>query len=131
MELLEDMIAQPSFSDQKTVKIKESIEAKHLPPGWNSFLNDIMRSLPSEHTTKLADSSDLPPDNRDIFLAGFEAAVLGENAQHPSGNILIRDARHLSKNEQIRSCLETLLKTKNVPTLKNSLYLLKESLRPR
>lgn len=121
---LENMIAQPSLCSHKTTQIKESIEAKHCPPGWNNFLDDIMGSLPSEHTAKLADPSNRPMDQTDLFLAGFEAAVRSsENTQNAFGTILVYHARNLSKDEQIRNFPEMLL-----PAIKLSLPYLRKIL---
>ena len=134
---LENMITQSSLRNQKSAQIKESIELNHFSPGWNDFLDDIIRSLPSEHSAKLAISPNFPPDTADLFLAGFETAVLerartpSENAKNSFGNSVIKHAGNLSNNEQLRSSLEMLSETNNVPTLKNSLHLLKKSLRAR
>jgi hypothetical protein len=99
--LLENMIASQSVRFQKTTQIKESIEATHLPPGWNKYLNDILLSLPSKHTTRLPTHIGLK-DDTDLFLADFKAAVLSnENPQQTFNKRLIHQAKYLRKNEQI------------------------------
>lgn len=122
---LECMIAQPSLRSQKTTQVKQSIERIHFPPGWNDYLDDMMQSLPSEHTPKLVDSSNLSQDNTDIFLAGFEAAVLkNQDFQQLFRRILVQHARYTSGNKRIMSILERLLETNSVPTLKNAIWAL-------
>jgi hypothetical protein len=129
---LECMITQPSFRVQRTTQVKQSIERIHFPPGWNDFLDDMMQSLPSEHTPKLPDSSNLSQDNTDIFWAGLEAVPLeNENQQFSLDLSLVQHGKYASRNEWIRGILRVLLKTKSMPTLKNSLYLLRENARGR
>jgi hypothetical protein len=128
---LERMITQPSFRNQKTVEVKQSIERIHFMPGWNNFLDDIILSLPSEHNPKLIDSSNiLKEDNSDVFWVNFEAATFeNQQQQHNLDLMLIQHGRLASRNEWILSSLKILkilMKTNNLQTLKNSLSLLKE-----
>jgi glycosyltransferase involved in cell wall biosynthesis len=126
---LECMIAQPSLRSQKTAQVKQSIERIHFLPRWNDFLDDVMQSLPSEHTPKLADSSNLSQDNTDIFFAGLQAAMLeNQYFQHFFNMMLVKHAKYTSRNKRIMNILEMLLKTNYVPMPKNAIYLLRESL---
>jgi hypothetical protein len=130
---LEQMIAEPSSYRQKAVQIKKCIEAKHFPPGWNSFLDEIMRSLPSQHMIRLPSASNLHMDCADIFLAGLDATVLSdERAPHTFARTVLEHVRYLQKmemlQEQVRNFLVMLLKTDNMRALDNSLYLLRKSL---
>ncbi len=89
-----------------------------------------MQSLPSEHNPKLKDSSNLSQDNTDLFWAGFEAAALeNQQQQFDLDLLLVQHGRYASRNEWIMSILKILLKTNNLPTLKNAIYLLKEGAR--
>jgi hypothetical protein len=126
---LECMIVQPSLRIQKTIQVKHSIERIHFPPGWTDFLDDLMKSLPSQHNPKIKESSNLSQGNTDIFWAGLEAVAL-ESQQHQFmlDLMLTKHSRYASRNEWIMNILKILLKTNNVPTLKNVFYLLREGL---
>jgi glycosyltransferase involved in cell wall biosynthesis len=125
---LEYMIKQPTFRSQKIIKVRESIERIHFPPGWNIFLDDIMKSLPLKHSPKSLNPSDFSPNNGDIFLAGLEAASLeGQRQQFLLDLMLIKHGRYASRDELITRLLKILLKTNNIPTLKNWFYLFRES----
>ena len=131
---LEHMIAEPSSYSQKSMQTKKCIETTHFPPGWNDFLDEIMRSMPSEHRIRSPDISNPQTDCTDTFLADLDATVLSpETAQHTFTGSVLRHAMYLQKmellKEQTRNFLETLPKTDRMKTLKNSLYYLRESLR--
>jgi hypothetical protein len=126
---LESMIVQPSLRIQKIMQVKQSIERIHFQPGWNDFLDDLMKSLPSQHIPKIKVSSNLSQDNTDIFWAGLSAAALKNQQQQFILDLtLIQHAKYASRKEWITRLLKTLLKTNNVPALKNAIYLLRESL---
>ena len=124
---LECMIAQPSLRGQKTVQVKQSIEKIHFPPGWNYFLDDLMHSLPSKHIPKLIKSSDISENNTDLFWAGLEATAFENEQQEFNLNLLlVQHGRYASRIEWIMNILKILMKTNNLPTLKNTIYLLKQ-----
>lgn len=130
---LEHMIANPSTYTQKTRHTKASIQAKHFPPGWNSYLDNIMRSLPSKHSVRLPEIQNNQIDDTDIFLAGVDAAILShERIQNTFARIMLEHAMYLKKmelsREQARNFLETLLKTDSIKTLNDSIYYLRKSL---
>jgi hypothetical protein len=111
------------------MQVKQSIERIHFQPGWNDFLDDLMKSLPSQHNPKIKVSSNLSQDNTDIFWAGLSAAALKNQQQQFILDLtLIQHAKYASRKEWITRLLKTLLKTNNVPALKNAIYLLRESL---
>jgi hypothetical protein len=122
---LECMITQPSIRSQKTTQVKQSIERIHFSPGWNDILDDVMHSLPSEHTPKLPDTSNLSQDTADVFWAGLEAAN-PESAKYID-LMLFKHGRYASRNERIMSILKILFSAgADAPTLKNTIYLLSE-----
>jgi hypothetical protein len=125
---LERMICQSSLRSQKSMEVKQSIERIHFPPGWNDFLDDTIRFLPSEHAPKLPDSPNLLQDNSDVFWAGLEAAAL-ENHLQPEFDLnfmFVKHGRYALRNEWLMSILKILLKTNSISRLQNSIYLLRE-----
>jgi hypothetical protein len=125
---LELMIAKRSLRYQKTARVKQSIERIHFPPGWNHFLDDIIQSLPSEHNPKLINSSRFSPGSTDIFWAGLQAAALKNPLQQFNLDLMfVQHGRYASKDEWIKDILRILLKTHNMPTLRNTIYVLKKT----
>jgi hypothetical protein len=124
---LERMINQPSLRSQKISQVKQSIEQIHFSPGWNDFLDNIMDSLPLEHTPKLPDSP-CSPDNSDVFWAGLSTVALKNQKQQFALDFsLIQHARYVSRYEWTMSILKKLIKTNNMQALKDALYLLREN----
>jgi hypothetical protein len=125
---LECMITQPSLCMQKTNQVRENIERVHFPPGWNSFLDDIIKSLPLEHRPRLKKPTNPSLNSTDIFWAGFGAAALKNIQQQFFLDLmLVKHGRYASRNEFSTRLLKILLKTNNITSLKNTFYVLKES----
>lgn len=121
--LVERMITEPTIRNQKGTEIKERIRAMHLSPGWNNFLDNIIRSLPIEHNVRLPDASNPPMDSTDIFLAGFEATHSSSRlVPHSLSTSARTHVRYLPTESQVRIFLEVLQRTNGVQTTKMLLY---------
>jgi hypothetical protein len=128
-ESLEKMIAEPSVLRQKAAEIKASIEMIHCAPGWNSFLGEVIQSLPLKHSVKLAEPTVLSPDLAEVFLENFQTACLfGMDAQNYFGVKVLKNLKYLTTEEKIRSVPDIIPRIKNIQTLKTSVRLLKEGL---
>ena len=71
---VERLIAEPSLRYEKGRILQECIRRIHVPPGWNDFLEKVLRSLPSEHRVQTP-SPNLAIESSDVFQAGLDATV--------------------------------------------------------
>lgn len=82
ISLLERMIAESLLFKEKARLFRGLINDHHFPPGWNHYLDDIIRQLPSKHVPMLP--KNLPSDVELVnnIVADWDAEVLGiETAQ--------------------------------------------------
>jgi hypothetical protein len=133
-QLLENMIDQPALRDEKITAVKKGIESKHLPPGWNKFLEDITLGLPSQHVTELPNASDMPANSSEIFKGRFDAEISkNEQASYSFAKAILRHAKYLPRNEILLEGLwhipSPLLGTRGREILRKSQNLLRGFLR--
>jgi hypothetical protein len=86
----EQMIAEPSLRREKGRMLQECVRRVHVPPGWNDFLENVLRSLPGEHEVQTP-SPNQAIEISDVFQAELDALVSSDYtlvesfAAHASG----------------------------------------------
>lgn len=130
---LEYMIEHPYSCSLKALEVKENIENSHCTPGWNSYLIEILKSLPATHQIRSCKSIDAPTDCSDEYLVYVDAEMLSNELTEHSFSRLVRVySKHLSRSEvvqeQAKCFLGALPKVGNVQKAKEYLYNFREFL---
>jgi hypothetical protein len=125
--LLEQMIAEPFSFREKAGKLKELIAAHHLPPGWNRYLDNVMRQLPSRHAIRIPKNLDSDIEPVDNLVADWDAKVLSnETVQQTYARLILSYATQLQKaemlQEQTGNFLSEFLKIPSFGGFKRLLY---------
>jgi hypothetical protein len=130
--LLERMIAEPLLFKEKARVFKKLINDHHFPPGWNHYLDEAIRQLPSKHVPMLP--KNLPTDVELVnnIVADWDAEVLGiETAQQTYARLILSYSSQLQKTEilqeQASNFLGEFLKNPSFDKLRRFLYFSKES----
>lgn len=128
---LENMIEYPYPSRLKALLVKENIENSHCPPGWNIYLNKILKSLPPQHQIRTCRSINAQTDYADIYLAYVDSEMLSNELLEHSFSRLVRVySKHLSRSEavqeQTKCFLDALPKVGNVQKAREYLYNFRE-----
>jgi hypothetical protein len=71
-EVVERMIREATLRHQKGAELKAHVKTIHTGKDWSDTLTEVMRSLPSEHCTKVPEPLQSTIDSSDIFLAEFD-----------------------------------------------------------
>jgi len=131
--LLEQMIAEPFRFRERARNFSGLIEAHHIPPGWNRYLDDVIRKLPPKHVIRMPKilNSNIEPVNN--LVAEWDAKVLGEETvQQTYARIMSSYAIQLQKTEilqeQANNSLRGFLETKSIHEFGRFLYYFKEGL---
>jgi hypothetical protein len=74
MAEIEQMIANPALRHERGRMLQEQVRKTHAAPGWKTFLETILRSLPNDHKVKLPSPS-ASIQQGDLLQAGLDAAV--------------------------------------------------------
>jgi hypothetical protein len=132
-ELLEFMINDCYSCRQKAMLVKENIEREHCSPGWNAYLDDVLQSLPSQHSVRKPKPIGSQTDYADVYFSQIDSEMLSnELPEHSFGRLVRVYARHLPKTEvvnaQAKSFIEALPKVDSLKKWKEYLYNLREFL---
>lgn len=130
---LNSMINDCSLFRQKASLIKEHIEQEHCFPGWNAYLDNLLQSLPSQHTVHKPKPIDAQTDYADAYFAHLCSEMfLNELPEYSLGRLVRVYAKNLPKidavNAQMESFLRALPKVDSVKKCKEYLYNLREFL---
>jgi|Deesub1362A_J573_1020465.scaffolds.fasta_scaffold00355_18 hypothetical protein len=113
--LVERMISEPALRHEKGAQIKKHIKSTHFPPGWNSFLEKVLKSLPAKHAVRVPSALNTHMDSYDIFLAGFQATLsLRRTAPHSFSKSVRTHARYLPAHKRVKSFGEVLREISDV-----------------
>ena len=91
--------------------VKENIEHEHCPPGWNSYLDTVLQSLPSQHTVRasMAVTKD-EVDFTDVYWEQLSAQMMSnELPQHSLSRLVRVYGRYLSKADMLAAQAESLM----------------------
>jgi hypothetical protein len=106
--LIEQMIADPSLRHEKGAALQTQAKTIHTPPGWNGYLEDVLRYVPKEHRV-CEPGPTSSPDLTDVFKAGIDAIspnlTLG-------GSFNAHAAYHLPLMRRIAAAAEVLLESR-------------------
>ncbi len=128
---LEYMIEYPDASRQKALLIKENIENFHCQPGWNWYLDKVIKALPDHHQIRTCKSIDAQTDYADIYLAYVDSEKLSNELLEHSFSRLIRVySKYLKRSEtvqeQTKYFLNALPKVRNSQKAREYLYNFRE-----
>ncbi len=126
---LENMITEPLKFRDLAYRVKEKIEAAHCSPGWNRYLDEVLQSLPLQHSTHNINPLNFPPDSAEVFLEGFQAAYQSdEDPYNCFGRKIFKNSRYLSQMERARILPDIMPRIKDIQTLKDSIGFVKKAL---
>lgn len=132
--LLESLIENRSYNKECAINAQKRIENTHCPPAWNSYLDKIFQSLPSQHQIRALPHISSELDYSDYYLAYLNSKMLSDELVEHSFARLIRVvyANHFSRkdclNFQARALCEALPKVKSTSQAKEYLYNFREFL---
>ncbi len=107
---LSSAISEIQVSRQRALEVKENVEREHCPPGWNSYLNLILQSLPSLHHLHRPKPRLEVSDLMDVYWESISAKMMGDESPWHSYNRLIRTyKKHLPKKAAINSQAQGLV----------------------
>ncbi len=134
IQALESRIRDCYAYRQKAFPIKENIEREHCSPGWNTYLNELLQSLPSQHNVRKPRAVNSPTDYSDIYLAYLGSQMLcNELIEHTFCRLIRVYSKYLHKGEilkeQTTSLLYALPKVNSLFKGKEYLYNFREFLR--
>ncbi len=90
--------------------IKENVERAHCSPGWNSYLDAVLQSLPSQHTVHPPPLLKEETDYTDIYWEHLSSQMLSnELPQHSFSRLVRVYGRHLSKGDMLAPQAESLM----------------------
>lgn len=132
--LLESLIENRSYNKECAINAQKRIENTHCPPAWNTYLDKIFQSLPSQHKIRKLPQLNGELDYSDHYLAYLNSKMLSDEFVEHSFMRLIRVvyANHFSRkdcfNLQARALCEALPKVKSTNQAKEYLYNFREFL---
>lgn len=90
--------------------VKENVEHEHCPPGWNTYLNAMLQSLPSQHTIQSPLAPMEKTDVTDIYWEYTSSQMLSNELPQYSYARLIRSyGKHLPKADALGGQAQSLL----------------------
>jgi hypothetical protein len=131
---LEWLIKNRISNREWAVRVQKNIENTHCQPAWNTFLDKILQSLPSQHKIRTLPQLNNEHDYSDHYLAYLNSKMLSDELVEHTFARLIRVvyANHLSRkdcfNFQARALCEALPKVKSTSKAKEYLYNFREFL---
>ncbi len=132
-ESLEYMINNCNLCRQKALLVKENIEREHCFPGWNSYLDEVLQSLPSQHRVRKPQLIGSQSDYADVYLAYLDSEMFfNELPEHSLSRLVRVYAEHLPKADVLKAQAEcfvdALPKVDSVKRGKEYIYNFKEFL---
>ena len=107
---LDSMINDCFISQQKSDSVKECIEREHCSPGWNTYLDEVLQSLPSEHRVRVPQEIKCQTEYADHYFAYVNSEMLSNELPEYSFNRLVRTyAKHLPKTQVMNAQAECFL----------------------
>ncbi|MDR0372317.1 MAG: glycosyltransferase [Nitrososphaerota archaeon] len=120
-------------SQQKTraENVKKNVEHEHCTPGWNSYLDTVLQSLPSQHSVHAPQILNEETDYTDVYWEALSAQMMAnELPQHSLSRLVRVYGGYLSKSDLIGTQAEgirsALLKIDNLQRAKQFLLDFKE-----
>ena len=128
---LDAMITDSHSWRQKAILVKESIEKEHCSPGWNTYLDNVLQALPSQHHIRKSQEIKSQIDYSDQYIAYIDSEMLSNELPEISLSRLVRVyAKHLPKTQVVTAqadCfLSALRKVDGVKSTKTYLYTMSE-----
>jgi len=132
-ESLDFMINDCNSCRQKALLVKESIEREHCSPGWNTYLDDILQSLPSQHRIRKPQPIGPQTDYADVYFAYVGSEMLfNELLEHSFSRLVRVYGEHLPKADVLKAQAECFIgalpKVDSVKRGKEYLYNFREFL---
>lgn len=130
-ESLDLMINDYYSCHQKAMLVKESIEREHCSPGWNTYLDNVLQLLPSQHSIRKPEEIKSQKEYADHYFAYVDSEMLfNELLEHSFSRLVRVYAKHLPKtqavNAQADCFLRALPKVDGVKSTKEYLSNLRE-----
>jgi hypothetical protein len=128
---LEGLIKNRSSGKEWAVTVKESIENTHCSPGWNSYLEAILQSLPSQHHIRAIADPSGELDYSDFYLTYLCSKMLSDElVEHSFARLIRVYSKNLPRKDcfrlQAKSLSEALLKVRGKQKVKEYLYNFRE-----
>jgi hypothetical protein len=107
---LEAAISNSHSRLEKALLVKENVEREHCPPGWNSYLNDALQALPSQHRVRTTKAADQALNHIDMYWENISAQMMGnELAEHSYSRLIRVYGKYLSKTDMLGGQAMSLL----------------------
>ena len=107
---LESTITNCQNNRQKAELVRENVEREHCSPGWNRYLNDILQSLPSQHSIHNPKVSSQSTDYVDAYWENLSSHMMGnELPEHSMGRLIRVYSENLSKADMVNGQAENLM----------------------
>jgi len=107
-----DFAALNCHSNHQKIKaqtIRRNVEEQHCAPGWNSYLDTVLQSLPSQHSIYAPPVLNEETDYTDVYWEELSAQMMANEQPQHSLNRLVRTyGKQLSKSELIIAQAECL-----------------------
>ncbi|MCW4000981.1 MAG: glycosyltransferase [Candidatus Bathyarchaeota archaeon] len=95
---LESTINNAESRSKQAMVVKGKILSEHCPPGWNRYLEEVLQSLPNQHTARVPPSLVEDIDYTDLYLEQSGAQLMAyELPEHTLCRLVRAYASHLSR----------------------------------
>ncbi len=109
-EALKSALKNQQIHHKKALLLKENVEREHCSPGWNSYLNNVLQSLPFQHKVHMPQVVSETPTYADAYWESISAQMLGNELPEHSYSRLIRVySQYLPKTDVLRAQAESFL----------------------
>lgn len=90
--------------------VKENVEHEHCAPGWNSYLDNVLQSLPSQHAVHVPKAFGNEIDFTDVYWEALSAQMMAnELPQHSFSRLVRVYGGCLSKGDLLGAQAESLM----------------------
>lgn len=109
-ESIDNMINDLRSCRERATKVKENIEREHCSPGWNTYLDNVLQSLPSQHSLQKTIPLDDYLDFTDGYFEYLSSQMMSNELPEHSLSRLIRVySKNLPKTSILNAQAKNLL----------------------